>query len=68
MQPFRKLALGSLLLALGAASAAANADALRDQANGIFKPIPEKPSDTLNPDQVSWAGSCSSNRACPPAT
>ncbi len=52
MQPFRKLALGSLLLALGAASAAANADALRDQANGIFKPIPEKPSDTLNPDQV----------------
>ena len=39
MQPL-KLALGGLLLA--ASSTAAHADALRDQANAIFKPIPEQ--------------------------
>jgi len=39
MQPL-KLALGGLLLA--ASSTAVHADALRDQANAIFKPIPEQ--------------------------
>ncbi|MEL7937295.1 cytochrome-c peroxidase [Pseudomonas delhiensis] len=39
MQPL-KVALGGLLLA--ASSTAAHADALRDQANAIFKPIPEQ--------------------------
>ncbi|WP_425328365.1 cytochrome-c peroxidase [Pseudomonas nitroreducens] len=51
MQPF-KLALGSLLLAVSTAAAHANADALRDQANSIFKPIPEQPSDKLDPNQI----------------
>lgn len=51
MQPI-KLALGSLLLAVSSAAAQANADVLRDQANSIFKPIPEQASDKLEPDQI----------------
>lgn len=51
MQPI-KLALGSLLLAVSTAAAQANADALRDSANSIFKPIPAQASDTLDPNQV----------------
>lgn len=51
MQPI-KLALGSLLLAVSTAAAQANADALRDNANSIFKPIPEQPSDKLDPNQI----------------
>lgn len=51
MQPL-KLALGSLLLAVSTAAAQAHADALRDNANSIFKPIPEQASDKLDPNQV----------------
>ncbi|MBD9676924.1 cytochrome-c peroxidase [Pseudomonas sp. PDM18] len=51
MQPI-KLALGSLLLAVSTAAAHADADTLRDQANSIFKPIPEQASDKLDPNQV----------------
>jgi len=51
MQPL-KLALGSLLLAVSTAAAQANADALRDNASNIFKPIPEQASDKLDPNQV----------------
>ncbi|MDH1007895.1 cytochrome-c peroxidase [Pseudomonas nicosulfuronedens] len=51
MQPI-KLALGSLLLAVSTAAAQANADVLRDNANSIFKPIPEQASDQLDPNQI----------------
>ncbi|KJJ96098.1 cytochrome C peroxidase [Pseudomonas sp. 21] len=51
MQPI-KLALGSLLLAVSTAAAQANADVLRDNANNIFKPIPEQASDKLDPNQI----------------
>ncbi|MDF3932084.1 cytochrome-c peroxidase [Pseudomonas citronellolis] len=52
MQPF-KLALSSLLLSVSTAAAAqANADILRDNANSIFKPIPEQASDKLDGKQV----------------
>ncbi|MBD9502825.1 cytochrome-c peroxidase [Pseudomonas sp. BGr12] len=51
MQPI-KLALGSLLLAVSTAAAQANADVLRDNANSIFKPIPEQASDKLDPNQI----------------
>jgi cytochrome c peroxidase len=51
MQPI-KLALGSLLLAVSTAAAQANADTLRDNANSIFKPIPEQASDKLDPNQI----------------
>lgn len=51
MQPI-KLALGSLLLAVSTAAAQANADALRDNANSIFKPIPEQASDKLDTNQI----------------
>lgn len=51
MQPM-KLALGSLMLAVSTAAANAHADALRDQANSIFKPIPEQASETLDAKQV----------------
>ncbi|WP_448679256.1 cytochrome-c peroxidase [Pseudomonas nicosulfuronedens] len=51
MQPI-KLALGSLLLAVSTAAAQANADALRDNANSIFKPIPEQASDKLDANQI----------------
>ncbi|MBG6287110.1 cytochrome-c peroxidase [Pseudomonas nitroreducens] len=51
MQPI-KLTLGSLLLAVSTAAAHADAAPLRDQANSIFKPIPEQPSDKLDPNQV----------------
>ncbi|SDH66921.1 cytochrome-c peroxidase [Pseudomonas panipatensis] len=54
MQPARILALGSLLLS--ASSATAHADALRDQATAIFKPIPNQISElhgtAINADQV----------------
>ncbi|OWP47588.1 cytochrome-c peroxidase [Pseudomonas nitroreducens] len=51
MQPI-KLALGSLLLAVSTAAAQANADVLRDNANSLFKPIPEQASDKLDPNQI----------------
>ncbi|MFV3306587.1 cytochrome-c peroxidase [Pseudomonas sp. NY15181] len=51
MQPF-KLSLTALLLALSSAATCANADALRDHANSLFKPIPEQASDTLDPGQI----------------
>ncbi|WP_371233198.1 cytochrome-c peroxidase [Pseudomonas sp. QE6] len=51
MQPI-KLVLGSLLLAVSTAAAQANADVLRDNANSIFKPIPEQASDKLDPNQI----------------
>ncbi|MGC4008641.1 MAG: cytochrome-c peroxidase [Pseudomonas sp.] len=51
MQPI-KLALGSLLLAVSTAAAQANADVLRDNANSIFKPIPEQAGDQLDPNQI----------------
>ncbi|AGI22795.1 cytochrome-c peroxidase [Pseudomonas sp. MT3] len=49
MQPL-KWVLGSLVML--ASTSAAHADALRDHANGLFKPIPEQASDTLDPNQV----------------
>lgn len=51
MQPLQ-LALGSLLLAVSAAAAHADPGTLRDNANNIFKPIPEQASDKLDPNQI----------------
>ncbi|WP_152220393.1 cytochrome-c peroxidase [Pseudomonas sp. SCB32] len=49
MPPLKRI-LGTLMLA--ASTSAAYADTLLDNANGIFKPIPAQPSETLAPDQV----------------
>lgn len=47
-----KLALSSLLLAMTTAAANADTGTLRDNANSIFKPIPEQASDKLDPNQI----------------